>query len=75
MKIKNQVIIICFAILLNFPSQLGAIGNLTFSPIQTGKTSIGVRLNEQSWFKGAISQIRVSPEALNPNDFLNYEIE
>jgi len=46
-------------------------GAITFSPIQTGKTSIGVRLNEQSWFKGAISQIRISPKALKSNEFLN----
>jgi len=46
-------------------------GSIKFSPIQNGKTSIGVRLNEQSWFKGAISQIRISPKALNPNEFLN----
>ncbi len=47
-------------------------GAITFSPIQTGKTSIGVRLNEQSWFKGAISQIRISPEALDPNKFMKF---
>ena len=47
-------------------------GAITFSPMQTGKTSIGVRLNEQSWFKGAIFQIRISPEALIPKDFINY---
>lgn len=47
-------------------------GAITFSPIQTGKTSIGVRLNEQSWFKGAISQIRISPEALEPNKFMDF---
>jgi len=46
-------------------------GSIKFSPIQTGKTSIGVRLNEQSWFKGAISQIRISPKALKPKEFLN----
>lgn len=45
-------------------------GTIAFSPIQTGKTSIGVRLNEQSWFKGAISQIRISPRALSPQKFL-----
>jgi len=47
-------------------------GAIAFSPIQTGKTSIGVRLNEQSWFKGAISQIRISPKALKAKDFLIY---
>ncbi len=46
-------------------------GAITFSPVQTGKTSVGVRLNEQSWFKGAISQIRISPQALKPQEFLN----
>jgi hypothetical protein len=45
-------------------------GAITFKPVQTGKTSIGVRLNEQSWFKGAISKIRISPKALNTKDFL-----
>lgn len=45
---------------------------LVFSPLLTGKTSIGVRLNEQSWFKGALSQIRISPKALKPKDFLNF---
>lgn len=48
------------------------VGAITFSPIQTGKTSIGVRLNEQSWFKGTISQIRISPEALEPNQFMDF---
>lgn len=45
-------------------------GEITFNPVQTGKTSIGVRLNEQSWFKGAISKIRISPKALKAKDFL-----
>jgi hypothetical protein len=47
-------------------------GTIAFSPIQTGKTSIGVRLNEQSWFKGAISQIQISPKALKAKDFLSH---
>ena len=45
-------------------------GTINFSPVQTGKTSVGVRLNEQSWFKGAISKIRISPRALSPEEFL-----
>jgi len=40
------------------------------TPIQTGQSSIGVRQNKVSWFKGAIYQLRISPEALSPNDFL-----
>ena len=46
-------------------------GAIRFSPIRTGKTSIGARLNEQSWFKGAILKIRISPKALKAKDFLN----
>jgi len=41
-------------------------------PLQGGKTSIGVRQNEQSWFKGGISKIRISPEALSPASFMNF---
>ena len=39
----------------------------------TGKmTSIGVRQNEVSWFKGAIFKIRISPKALNSKEFLKF---
>jgi hypothetical protein len=41
-------------------------------PLHGGKTSIGVRQSETSWFKGAIYQIRISPEALNPSQFLKF---
>lgn len=41
-------------------------------PLQGGKTSIGARQNEQSWFKGAIYKIRISPKALKTNDFLTF---
>jgi hypothetical protein len=45
---------------------------IEIAPLHGGKTSIGVRQNEQSWFKGAIFKIRISPEALNPASFMNY---
>jgi len=45
---------------------------IEIAPIHGGKTSIGVRQNEQSWFKGAIAKIRISPEALNPSNFMNF---
>lgn len=41
-------------------------------PLHGGKTSVGVRLSEQSWFKGAIYEIRVSTEALKPSRFMKY---
>jgi len=47
-------------------------GRIDFSPLEKGKTSIGVRLNEQSWFKGMIFKIRISRKALKINDFLKY---
>lgn len=42
----------------------------TFNPIEEGQTSIGVRMNKVSWFKGAIYKIQISPQALKPNQFL-----
>ncbi|MFL9829995.1 LamG domain-containing protein [Flavobacterium sp. ST-87] len=42
----------------------------TFNPIEEGQTSIGVRMNKVSWFKGAIYKIQISPGALKPNEFL-----
>lgn len=42
----------------------------TFNPIEDGQTSIGVRMNKVTWFKGAIYKIQISPEALKPNQFL-----
>lgn len=50
-------------------------GQITFVPFQSGKTSIGVRLNEQSWFKGVIAQIRITPKALKASDFLKVSIK
>lgn len=45
--------------------------NLSFSPIETGKTSIGVRLNKVSWFKGIIYKIRITPKQLDSTNFMN----
>jgi hypothetical protein len=44
--------------------------DFSFQPIQTGATSIGTRIDKRSWFKGAIYQVRISPKALSPGDFL-----
>lgn len=45
-------------------------GNLQMVPIMSGKTSIGVRQNGVSWFRGAIYKIRISPKALRPEEFM-----
>jgi len=42
----------------------------SFSPIKTGRSSVGVRLNKRSWFKGAIYKIRITPKKLNPGSFI-----
>ncbi len=43
---------------------------LEFSPLDEGKTSIGVRMNQVHWFKGAIRKIRFTPQVLGPEEFL-----
>ncbi len=44
-------------------------GDVDFSPIKKGKTSIGVRQNKISWFKGAIYSIKITDRVLNPGEF------
>ncbi|WP_163323327.1 LamG domain-containing protein [Draconibacterium mangrovi] len=44
-------------------------GDVDFAPIKKGKTSIGVRQNKISWFKGAIYSIRITDKVLNPDEF------
>ncbi len=43
--------------------QLEMEGEVTFRPMKTGQTSIGVRLNRVNWFKGAIREVRFTPTA------------
>ena len=39
-------------------------GDVAFVPMTAGRTSIGVRQNRVSWFKGAIAEMRFSADAL-----------
>ena len=41
-------------------------GEVTFPPMTTGQTSLGVRLNRLYWFKGCIREVHFSPTALGP---------
>jgi hypothetical protein len=43
---------------------------IEFAPLHGGKTSLAVRQNSTSWFKGEIYEIRISHEALVPSQFL-----
>ena len=45
----------------------------SFLPIETGHTSIGVRLNKVCWFKGAIYKIRITPKEIKPNEFMPFK--
>lgn len=45
-------------------------GKVEYTKMISGQTSIGVRLNQRSWFKGAIRSLRVSHAALEPEDFM-----
>ena len=45
-------------------------GRVAFAPFTEGKTSIGVRMNRVSWFKGSIAKIRITPACLPPTDFM-----
>jgi hypothetical protein len=45
-------------------------GKVAFSPFKGGRTSIGVRMNKVSWFKGAIYKIRIMPKCLMPAEFM-----
>lgn len=41
-----------------------------FKAIENGRSSLGVRLNERSWFHGKIYKIRVTPKKIKPADFM-----
>ena len=45
-------------------------GEVAFKPLGPGRTSIGVRQNRVSWFKGRIQTIRITPGALGPDRML-----
>jgi hypothetical protein len=47
-------------------------GSVIFSPVKGGKTSIGVRQNEVSWFKGAVYSVRFTDNALTPDEFMDF---
>ena len=46
-------------------------GEIAFAPLGAGRTSIGVRLNRVSWFKGRIHSIRISPRALTSAELMS----
>jgi hypothetical protein len=47
-------------------------GKIIPSPVKGDKTSVGVRQNQVSWFRGAIYSIRFTHKALTPKDFMKH---
>ena len=47
-----------------------ASGTVPFTPLRDGRTSIGVRQNMVSWFKGRIRLVRITPDALTVDRLL-----
>lgn len=45
-------------------------GEVKYVPIIEGNTSIGMRINQVSWFKGMIKTIRATKKALKPEEFI-----
>ncbi len=50
--------------------KLELAGEISFKPMTTGKTSLGVRQNQVYWFKGAIKKVRITNQALPPKAFI-----
>jgi len=45
---------------------------IEFTPQREGRTSVGTRINEVSWFKGAVRKARFTPRVLPPEEFLAF---
>ncbi|MEN3322771.1 LamG-like jellyroll fold domain-containing protein [Mariniflexile soesokkakense] len=45
-------------------------GTVNYQVVNSGQTSLGVRMNQVSWFKGVIHTVKVTHEALNPEGFM-----
>jgi hypothetical protein len=48
------------------------ISHIDFKPINSGETSIGVRRNKVFWYKGSIYKLKISPEVLEPKNFMPF---
>lgn len=50
-------------------------GRVKFNPFTNGQASLGVRMNQAYWFKGAIYMVRITPKILKPQNFINIKQE
>lgn len=47
--------------------------NVTYQVVNSGETALGMRLNQVSWFKGAIRAVKVTNSSVNPEEFMTIE--
>ena len=45
-------------------------GEVAFTPHGAGHVMVGVRVNHVNWFKGSVAELRFTPRALQPREFL-----
>jgi hypothetical protein len=45
-------------------------GEMKFAPLSAGRTSLGMRLNRVSWFRGTIRVVGFTPRALSSSAFV-----
>ncbi|MDB5733815.1 MAG: hypothetical protein JWN16_452 [Alphaproteobacteria bacterium] len=45
-------------------------GEVAFTPHGPGHVMVGVRVNHLNWFKGSVAELRFTPRALKPAEFL-----
>jgi hypothetical protein len=50
--------------------ELQGEGELDLIPQGPGHSSIGTRINRRDFFKGAVFEARMTPRALQPDEFL-----
>jgi hypothetical protein len=46
------------------------VGSVAYQVVNSGQTSLGVRMNQVAWFKGAIHSLKVTHQALSPANFM-----
>lgn len=46
------------------------VGSVTYQVVNSGQTSLGVRMNQVAWFKGAIHSVKVTHTTVNPSNFM-----
>ncbi len=54
--------------------ELQGQADIVFTPQGPGRTSVGVRMTHEDYFRGAIREARFTPQALSPQNFLKVKV-